>query len=574
MPLAMDGPEGGPVNDDHPLAPYFAPLLRWWKVAVAVFVLGLIATWATLPEPPRTPSAAEIADPETTFRATHLLIRDDTIEESVNFSLIELLARQGDLTSRVLDRMDGQVTTGDIDEVELAIDSDLGTIAITTIQPTPELAAELVTTYAEELQEVVNERAVTSLQEAGERIAERLPELAVEIELQEEQLAPLAQDSLERRLLEAEQEMMITDFAAAQSEARAITNRLNDLSSQFDTLQDPTPVASDLVDDGEAAITVPTSAVPRFALFGLLAALSAWAVAFGIDYLDTRVRTKRDAEAAFGLPVIAELPPRSRREREQEPIPVVSDPSGLTAEAFRALRLSVLFAPLWRLARTEPTSNGSVGSVAAVDKQTQPQVLLVTSALLGDGKSTTAANLAASFAESGQRVLVIDCDFRRPALDELLEPRPATGRSLRDLTHPASSALEELIVPTAVAGVSLMRSGQPGAAPAWLVDAGGTLVSRARELADVVIFDTGPLTITNEASALIPSVDAVLLVNRAGRLTRTQARGTVERLTRLGASVAGLVMVGTAGTKGYGDHPVPHDAEQDGPSTHTPTRAT
>ena len=543
------------MNGDHPLAQYVLPLRRWWYIVLGVFVLGLVVTWATLPEP-TVPSAAEIDDPDATFRATHLLIRDDTIEDSVNFALIELLARQGDLTSRVLDRMEGQVATADVDAIELGIDADLGTIAITTVQPTAELASTLVTTYAEELQEVINERATSALRQAGERISERLPEMAVEIEEQEQALAALPEESLERRLLEAEQELLITSFAAAQSEARSIATRLDDLQTQFDTLQNPSPVASDQFGD-DGPISVPDSALPRFVIFGMFAALLGGGLAFGVDYLDTRIRTKRDAEASFGLPVIAELPPRTRREREEEPIPVMTDPGGPTAEAFRALRLSVLFSPLWQLARSEPTSADSVGSVVADERRSRPETLLVTSSLQGDGKSTTVANLAASFAESGQRVLVIDCDFRQSALDGLLGPATLVQGGLRDLDAPKRPELERLIVPTEVPGVSMVRSGYGTTAPGWFVDAGAVLVSHARDLADVVIFDTGPITLTNEAAALIPSVDAVLVVNRAARLTRAQARGTVERLTRLGASVAGIVLIGTDGQKGYGEQVAP-----------------
>jgi capsular exopolysaccharide synthesis family protein len=542
------------MNDVSPLTRYLSPLKNWWVVIAGAVVLGLAAAWVTLPPSPDDAMAAALEDPDATFRATHILIGDQASGEAINFDLVELLARQGDLTSRVLERMDGQVRTGDIDAVELETDSDLGTIAITTSQPSPDLAAELVTTYAEELQAVVDERASASLRLASERVTEALPELAVEIQLMEEEIATLPEGSTERRLLEAELQLLIEDFASARNEARGLTAELEGQRTRFDTLQEPAPVASDALE--AAGLGLPSNPAVRFIALGFLAAVLGALLAFGIDYLDTRIRSRGDAEDAFGLPVIAELPQRSRRQTEEQPVPVVSDPSGSTAEAFRTLRLSVLFAPRWRLTGTSPThvdgSRVSLGSVAAIERQTEPQALLVTSSATGDGKSTTVANLAASFAESGQRVLVVDADFRRSAVGGLLGVEPGPG--LRDLDAPDRSGLQELVVDTEVPGVALLRSGGSGRAPVWFLDAAGELVSHCRSFADVVIFDTGPVTMANETSALIPAVDAVLLVNRAGRLTRAQAGSTIEQLSRISASMAGVVMVGAPGVRRDGGH--------------------
>jgi capsular exopolysaccharide synthesis family protein len=548
------------MNDAGPLARYVTPLRRWWPVVVAVLVLGLAFTAFTLPEPPREPTAEEIADPNATFRATHLLIRNDASPEPINFDLVELLARQGDLTSRVLERMGDAISTRDVDDVLLETDPTIGTISITTTQPTPDLAASLATTYAEELQGIVDERASDSLRQTAERVSARLPELAQEVEDLQAQLQDLGEDDLGRQLVEEQLSIAVSQLAAAQNEARLLITRLNELEAQFETLQVPAPVSTD-ADAG--LLGIPTSPIPRFAIFGLLSLILGSLLAFAIDYLDTKIRTREDAEQAFGLPVVAELPPRSQKHRDEDPIPVVSDPTGITAESFRSLRLSVLLAPIWRLSGTAPTLNGSVGSVAPVDQQSEPKALLVTSPLTGDGKSTTVANLAASFAESGQRVLVVDCDFRRPAVGELLRIEP--GEGLQDLKEPDLQELEALIIPTGVEGVRMIRSGKIGIAPSWFLTDAREFVGHVRELADVVIFDTGPITLTNEASALIPAVDSVLLVNRAGRLTRSQARGTVEQLTRIGATMAGIIMVGTNGAKRYGYY-TPYTPETEGRS--------
>lgn len=285
---------------------------------------------------------------------------------------------------------------------------------------------------------------------------------------------------------------------------------------------------------------------------------------FTIDYLDTRVRTRRDAEDAFGLPVIAEFPRRSASERSGHPLPVRSEPDGATAEAFRSLRLAVLVSPTWHLSGELPAGSDAVGSVAAVTEHEAPRSLLVTSPMTGDGKSTLVANLAASFADSGQSVLVIDCDFRRPAVREMLGVK--SGEGLRDLEQPYERPLKDLVVATSLRDVKLVRSGEPGIAPPWFVNDSRAIVDQAMELADVVVIDTGPVLLTNEALALIPAVDTTLLVARARKVSFGQARDAIERLTRVSADVAGIALIGGEGNRRYGYYgPIREPAEVEGP---------
>jgi capsular exopolysaccharide synthesis family protein len=534
------------MNEVNPLARYIVPLRRWWFVVAGAVVLALGVTFFTLPDTPDEPTEDQLADPDLTFRASYLLIRNEASPEPINFDLVELLARQGDLTNRVLERMDGQIATRDVDEVDLVTDPELGTISITAIQPTPALAGGLASTYAEELQAIIDGRAADSLQQSLERIEARLQDLGPDIAELENEVAAMPPGDLDRRLAEAELEVLIEEFAINQSEARTLQQRLTSLEPQFETLQEPEPVSTELDD---ALIALPRAAVPRLAIGGLLGLLAGGLLAILIARVDTRVRTREDAEGAFGLPVIAEVPLRSAEHRDEHPVPVATEPDGGVAEVFRSLRLSIMLAPVWRLSGGAPSSNGSVGTVAPLTGS-DPSTLVVTSPGTGDGKSTTVANLAASFAESGSSVLVVDCDFRRPAVGELLGVQGGPG--LRDLGGVDAATLQELVVATEIAGISMVRSGSAGIAPAWFLSSAQKLVTGADELADVVIFDTGPLGLTNEATALIPAVDATVLVDRAGRVSVEQARRTVQELTRVGAKMAGVVLVGANSSRGYG----------------------
>lgn len=173
------------------------------------------------------------------------------------------------------------------------------------------------------------------------------------------------------------------------------------------------------------------------------------------------------------------------------------------------------------------------------------QVLLVTSPGNSEGKTSTAANLAAAFAETGPTVLVLDFDLRRPQLHEFF----ATARSpgLSDVLQSPSPSpnLAEVIRPTPVPQVQVAASGSPAASLSGLLPKGHLVVEDARRLADVVVLDTPPVLAASDASQLIPAADGVVVVCRAGTTTTEEAARCAEQLARMGAPVLGVVLLGT-----------------------------
>jgi Mrp family chromosome partitioning ATPase/capsular polysaccharide biosynthesis protein len=537
------------MRDTSPIDRYAVPLRRWWPVVVGAVLAGWVAVWFTLPEAPTEPTPEEIADPTITYRATHVLLRDSQSPAAPQFELVQLLARQGDLTNRVVERLDGEVSAMDVDAVTLEPNEGIGTLSVTAVQPDPDLASRLATTFAEELSALLAERNEDQVANALAAARDRAVRLSDQIQELESEIQPLPEDDLDRRLLEAELEAALNQYASQQQEIRRLSDQQTSPAPPFETLSEPSPVST-LADAGPSVLEVPQGGTTRFALGTVVALVLGVGAVFAIDHIDTRVRTRRDAEDAFGLPVVAEFPRRSAKDRSGHPLPVRSEPDGATAEAFRSLRLAVLVSPTWHLSGQVPTGSDAVGSVAAVTEHEAPQSLLVTSPLTGDGKSTLVANLAASFAGSDQGVLVIDCDFRRPAVAEMLGVKP--GEGLRDLEDPHERPLKDLVVTTSLQGIDLVRSGEPGVAPPWFVSHSRAIVEQAVDLADVVVIDTGPVLLTNEALALIPAVDTTLLVARARKVSFGQARDTIERLTRVNANVAGIALIGGEGGSRYG----------------------
>jgi Mrp family chromosome partitioning ATPase len=540
--------------NDSPLARYLVPVRRWWWVILALVLAGMGVAWITMPEQL---TDEEIASEATRFRATHLLIRNDEAPAQLSFDLVLLLAEQGDVENRVITLLGDEVPVDDVRAVTVEANPTVATISITAVARTPDQASTLASTFAQQLVAFLDERTLSTLDSDLASVTSRLEQLEAEIDQVQTEIEALPEDDLDRRLLEAELNGMVDEFARLRSQERSLLTQRAGVAESFVTLQEPSPVPADA--EGLAGLGFPTAPATRLPLAALLAAVLGIIVALSIDYLEMRIRTRRQAEDAFGLPVLAEIPSRKRREIATAPIPAHTDPGGIIAEVLRSLRLSIQLAPTWHLTSlSRDDGEGAVGTKSPVKLAEEPRSLVVTSPLTGDGKSSLVANLAASLAEGGKRVLVVDCDFRRPAVGALLDIVPGVG--LRELAHATERPLLDLASPTVVPNVAMVRSGSRGVTPSWFMAEAGTLVAEALEIADIVLFDTGPITLTNEASALLPHVDTSIIVARAGRVATDQARATIEHFTQVDARVSGIVLVGAESRRRYGyGYYHPHD---------------
>jgi len=184
---------------------------------------------------------------------------------------------------------------------------------------------------------------------------------------------------------------------------------------------------------------------------------------------------------------------------------------------------------------------------------TGARLILVTSANASEGKTTTVANLAASFAETGQRVLVLDADLRSPDTHSLFDVPQGAGIS-DFITDPGDVPLEALVRPTSVPGVRIITAGTRLTHPASLASRMGHLLEEVRGMADVVIIDSAPLLAASDVFDVLPIVDTVLLVVRSGRLTDVAAHRVAELLGRFQVPISGVVLVGARGRRadGYG----------------------
>jgi polysaccharide biosynthesis transport protein len=284
---------------------------------------------------------------------------------------------------------------------------------------------------------------------------------------------------------------------------------------------------------------VPTSPsepnLPRNIAFALALGLTTGvSLAFVMEGMDNTVRTPEQAQEISALPSLGMIPLGSRASTEivskrrlslassKEAVELVtqSRPKSQMAESYRSLRTSLLLT--------------SVGG--------PPRVILVTSALPQEGKTTTSINLAIVLAQKGTRVLLMDSDLRRPSIHKTLGMGPRSGLS-NVLT--GSFELDEAIIrSTILPNLFLLPAGTPPPNPAELLASSKMkdVLAQLREEYDHIVIDTPPTLSVTDAVVISTSADRVVLVIRAGQTTKQALRRARDLLLQVSAKVCGVLM--------------------------------
>ena len=194
------------------------------------------------------------------------------------------------------------------------------------------------------------------------------------------------------------------------------------------------------------------------------------------------------------------------------------EPRSPAAEAYRALRTNIQFSSLDKPLRT----------------------ILATSTAADEGKSTTIANLAVTIAQAEQRVILVDCDLRRPTLHMLFDVPNAEGLTSMMLQEEGQPPLQRTEVP----GLMLLPSGPLPPRPADILGSRRmeAVIAELLQQADVVLFDTPPINAVTDAAVLATKVDGALLVFRAGSTRRDRARDARRLLEKVNAHIVGVVL--------------------------------
>ena len=245
------------------------------------------------------------------------------------------------------------------------------------------------------------------------------------------------------------------------------------------------------------------------------------------ELLDNTIRTAPMLRSQSDSAVLGVIP--FDKSAKSSPLIAGGQARSISAEAFRQLRTNLQF----------------------LDIENPARVVVVTSSAAGEGKSTTAVNLAVSFSESGRRVLLIEGDLRRPRVSDYLGLERAVG--LTNVLAGQMSIGDAL--QTWGEGLTVLPSGSIPPNPSELL--GGSvmndLLSRLKAMFDMIIIDTPPLLPVTDAAVAAKLADGVVVIVRAGKTTKAQLHTSLRNLEDVDARVFGTVlnMVPTKGADSY-----------------------
>jgi capsular exopolysaccharide synthesis family protein len=235
-------------------------------------------------------------------------------------------------------------------------------------------------------------------------------------------------------------------------------------------------------------------------------------LAFFIEYLDTSVKTIDDVERSLGSPVLGVIP-------QNVGVLLHEGAESPHAEAYRVLRTNLLFS----------RKDDKLNTVAVV------------SAGAGEGKSTTVFNLAAVFAQSGQRVIVVDSDLRRPTLHKMLRVTNNLGLTNYLLKQ---NTLEEVIQTTSLPTLDFMASGKLPSSSLGILSSAQMrdLITELKLHYDFVFFDSPPVMGVSDASILASEVDMTVQVIQYRRYPQPMNIRAKQMIEKVGGNLAGIVL--------------------------------
>ena len=287
------------------------------------------------------------------------------------------------------------------------------------------------------------------------------------------------------------------------------------------------PVKTKVVQTAETP-KAPTAPRPllNLALGLLLGAAGAVGMVLLLESLDQTIRTPEDVQELTGSSPIGVLP--FDNQAKGSPLSALNRRS-TRSEGFRTVRTNLQF----------------------VDVDNPPRAIVITSSLPGEGKTTTAINLAIAMAQSGQRVLLVEADLRKPKVGEYLGIDASQGLT-NVLTF--SVSLSDALQPWHRDLLTVLPGGSIPPNPSELLSstAMANLLNELKSMFDIVIIDAPPLLPVSDAAILAGIADGALFVVRWGATRNQQAAASLEQLAAVGGRVLGTVVnFAPIGRRGY-----------------------
>jgi polysaccharide biosynthesis transport protein len=329
----------------------------------------------------------------------------------------------------------------------------------------------------------------------------------------------------------AEASVQIAEYDRIQQELRRLQNfydRLAATAQSVDVSQSLGQDSFSVLD--QASPATPVNRKVKFLLLGLLLGLClGFAVLYLVEQFDDRFGNITELRSQLSELVVGQIP--NERHRRKTPLPLLraQDPRHEFVEAFTTMRSGLVF---------------------GFTDQERPRIMVVTSSVPQEGKSTVAANFAITLALGGSRVLLIDADLRRAAQHKQFGlPRIPGLAEVISTTVPTVTAVQ----PTSIPGLSVLTSGEtssgnPGAL--FLKETTDVFLKDVARRHDFVIIDSAPVLATDDTANLAPKVDGVIFVVRGGFTSARVAQEALSMLRQRKSRILGLVFNRSTSTIG------------------------
>lgn len=373
-------------------------------------------------------------------------------------------------------------------------------------------------------------------------VSEQQAQAAAEREFVQEQLATLRKQILAGQKTVQE----LTTQATIENDPQTLRDlnaRLFALQDKVDAWQRNYASLSELSTRGGglyvtilAPANVPSTPIspniPQIAIMGLLLGFALSCVmVYLLEYIDDTIKDAEGAQRTLGRPTLGAIIRISGIRQPQDGLVAYKSPRSPISEAYRVLRTNLRYSGI----------------------ENPGGVMLVTSAGPGEGKSTTAANLAVSLAQVGKKIVLVDADLRRPSAHKMFGLDNSVG--LSDLFTRDNVTVEQVLQKTGVETLRVLTSGAIPPNPAEMLDSRlmTQILASLRQSTDLVIIDSPPVLPVADASILGSRCSGTVLVVDSGKTRTETARRAIATLERANVNVVGIILnkMGAKQAAGY-----------------------